>query len=87
MNTNPVKAIRERLGATQAELANGMGCSQSNVSFYEKGQTVPPPAAKALIAFAASRGLLISFGHIYGGEVLPEIAGAPSAESEAKEGA
>ena len=62
---NPIKAIRERLGVTQAELAKGMDCSQSNVSFYEKGQTVPPPAAKALIAFAARRGCIVTFDEIY----------------------
>lgn len=80
---NPIKAIRERLGITQAELAIGMGCSQSNVSFYEKGQTVPPPAAKALMALASARGLVVTFDHIYGGAELPE---APKAEP-AKEGA
>lgn len=73
---NPIKAIRERLGVTQAVLAEGMGCSQSNVSFYEKGQTVPPDAAKALIGFAANKGVPISFDHIYGGAELPPPADA-----------
>jgi putative transcriptional regulator len=77
---NPIKAIRERLGITQAELAVGIGCSQSNVSFYEKGQTVPQPAAKALIGLAATRGLVISYEHVYGDAELPPAA----AEEEAK---
>ena len=62
---NSIKAIRERLGVTQSELAKGMGCTQSNVSFYEQGQTVPPQAAKALIAFAASKGHAVTFDEIY----------------------
>lgn len=62
---NSIKAIRERLGVTQAELAKGMDCSQSNISFYEKGQTVPPAAAKALIAFAGTKGVAVSYDDIY----------------------
>ena len=79
---NLIRAIRDRLRVTQAELAEGMGCSQSNVSFYEKGQTVPPDAAKALIAYAAARGMAISFDHIYGAADLPELA-APEAKAGA----
>lgn len=52
-------------------MAGGMKCSQSNVSFYERGQTVPPDAARALIAFASDHGLSISFDHIYGAAELP----------------
>lgn len=77
---NPIKAIRERLGMTQAELAVGIGCSQSNVSFYEKGQTVPQPAAKALIGLAAERGVAITYEHVYGEQQLP----AAPVEAEAK---
>ncbi|MCY1243906.1 hypothetical protein D9M72_569470 [compost metagenome] len=75
---NPIKAIREWLGVTQAELAFGIGCSQSNVSAYEKGQTVPPASAKALITFAASRGRAITFDHVYGNVDLPVV---PPAEN------
>lgn len=80
---NPIKAIRERLCVTQVELAVGMGCSQSNVSFYEKGQTVPPTAAKALIAFACSRGLSITFDHVYGDVELPGAAAVEPAQQGA----
>ncbi|WP_019652239.1 helix-turn-helix domain-containing protein [Variovorax atrisoli] len=78
---NPIKAIRERLGLTQAALAAELGCSQSNVSFYEKGQTVPQPMAKALITTAARLGLAIGYEHVYGDEELPP---APVPEPEAK---
>lgn len=69
-----IKAIREWLGVTQAELAKGIGCSQSNVAAYEKGQTVPPASAKALIVYAESRSRVITFDHIYGDAELPEVA-------------
>lgn len=62
------KSIRDLLGVTQAALASGMGCSQGNVSFYEKGQTIPPDAAKRLIDFAATLGHTITFNDVYGGD-------------------
>lgn len=68
-----LKAIRERLAATQAALSEVMGCTQGNVSFYEKGQTVPPEAAKLLIDYARARGLEITFDHIYGNASLPPV--------------
>jgi transcriptional regulator with XRE-family HTH domain len=77
---NPIKAIRERLGMTQLELAAELDCSQSNVSFIEKGQSVLQPMAKALIAVAAKRGLAITYDHVYGDADLP----AAPAEQEAE---
>lgn len=62
------KSIRDLLGVTQVALASGMGCSQGNVSFYEKGQTIPPDAAKRLIDFAATLGHTITFNDVYGGD-------------------
>ena len=59
------KAIRERLKVTQSAMAEGLGCSQANVSFYERGQTVPPDAAKRLIAFAKTLGHEVTFDDIY----------------------
>lgn len=61
-----IKVIRDRLGLTQTELAKGMGCTQGNVGHYERGQTVPPDAAKRLIGFAESLGTTLSFDDIYG---------------------
>lgn len=68
-----LKAIRERLGVTQAAMAEALGCSQGNVSFYEAGQTFPPAAAQQLIAYAAGKGLHIGFDHVYGAAPLPEL--------------
>ena len=62
-----IKSIRERLGVTQAALAEGMGCTQANISFYEKGQTVPPDAAKRLIGYALTLKHEVTFNDIYDG--------------------
>lgn len=69
-----ILTIRKRLGATQTELAEALSVTQGNVSFYEKGQTIPPAVAGKLIEFAKSRGHTISYDDIYGR--------APSAEAE-----
>ena len=61
-----IKSIRDKLGITQAELAKVLGCTQGNVSFYERGQTIPPDAAKILIAHAKMLGHEITFDDIYG---------------------
>lgn len=71
---NNIKAIRIRLGVTQAEMGAGMGCTQGNVWHYEQGQTVPPEAAGKLIEFAGARGHAITFNDIY----MPELAQAPA---------
>lgn len=66
-----LRSIRERLGVTQQVLADGIGKSQGNVSFYEKGQEVPPDVARRLIDFARTRGLVLTYEHIYDGADLP----------------
>jgi transcriptional regulator with XRE-family HTH domain len=68
-----MKRIRLRLGVSQDEVAAGIGCTRMNVSYYERGQTIPPDAARRLIAFAATKGLNIDFNHIYGTAELPML--------------
>lgn len=63
---NAIRAIRERLKLTQEELGVELGCTQGNISFYERGQEFPPSAAKKLIALAASKGVKIGYDDIYG---------------------
>ena len=60
-----LKTVRERLGVTQKALAEVLGCSQGNVSFYENGQTIPPHIAAKLIDFARSKGIPITFDDVY----------------------
>jgi putative transcriptional regulator len=62
---NAIQAIRKQLGVTQAELARGIGVTQSNVSFYEKGQTMPPVVAGRLIDYAKGLGTELTFDQIY----------------------
>lgn len=69
-----IKVIRERLGLTQSALAAGIGCTQGNVGHYERGQAVPPDAAKRLIEYAKSLGYVITFNDVY----MPELATAPA---------
>lgn len=68
--------IRKRLGVTQKAFAEGIGVTQGNVSFYERGQqTVPPRVAAKLIAYAIALGHVVTFNEIYAGE-LPNSDGA-----------
>lgn len=76
---NAFKAIRQRLGSTQAEIAEAIGVTQSNVSFYEQGQTIPPKVAGALIEFARTKGLAISYDTVYG---ACEVAALPPQPTE-----
>jgi putative transcriptional regulator len=69
----PIQIIRSRLGVSQAELADAIERQQSNVSNYERGQTIPPDVARALIAFARTRGLVLTFDHVYGAAEVPRI--------------
>lgn len=62
---NAFKSIRKSLGLTQAAMAEVLGCTQGNVSFYENGQTVPPDVARKLIDFAKSSGQRLTYDDFY----------------------
>lgn len=67
-----IKEIRERLRLTQSELAEGIGCSQGNVGFIERGvQTLTPERAELLIDLAAKQGLTLTLDQVYGRVPLP----------------
>lgn len=70
----PIQIIRSRLGVSQSEMAEALGCRQNNVSLYERGQAIPPGVAARLIEFAAQRGLRITYDHVYGGSDVPRMA-------------
>lgn len=82
---NAFKTIREGLRLTQAAIAAPLGCTQGNVSFYEKGQTVPPVVAGRLIDLARSHGWQISYDHVYGDQELPPPPRAHPADQPAAE--
>jgi|GEM_PF-567267 len=69
-----IRVIRERLGVTQTALADGMGCTQGNVGHYERGQTIPPDAAKRLIVYAADLGHLVTYEEIYGPAITAQAS-------------
>lgn len=48
-NELDVKAIRETLGLTQAQLATEVGVDQSTISNWENGQTPRGPARRLLL--------------------------------------
>ncbi len=70
---NAFAAIRNKLDVTQTQMAEALGVTQGNVSFYEKGQTVPPKVAALLIKFARSKGVPVTYDDIYT-EVKPKRA-------------
>ncbi|GDY37253.1 helix-turn-helix domain-containing protein [Acidovorax sp. NB1] len=78
-----LKPIRDRLGITQQAMADGIGCTQGNIGHYERGQTLPPEMARKLIEFCATKGLHITFDHVYGDAAL----GACKAAHPVKEAA
>lgn len=60
------KRIRTTLGLSQNALAQLLGMTQGNVSFYELGrQAVPPDVAQRLIEVAKKRGHRLTFDDIY----------------------
>ena len=77
MSAESFKSIRSRLGLTQSAIADVLGVTQGNISFYEKGQTVPPAVAGKLIEYAKSRGHLITYDDIY--RAPPELIGMEGA--------
>ena len=62
---NQISHIRERLGVTQAAMAQGIAVSQGNVSNYERGQKMPPDVAARLIAYAQTLGHSITYNDVY----------------------
>jgi len=79
-----LKLIRSRLGVTQQVMAGALGCAQSNIGHYERGQTLPPDMARKLIDFAAARGLVIGFDHVYGDAPLTEPEATPAEPARAE---
>ncbi|HEY5800919.1 MAG TPA: helix-turn-helix transcriptional regulator [Burkholderiaceae bacterium] len=62
---NTFRAIRDRLELTQQAMGDALGMTQGNISFYEKGQTVPPDVAKKVVTLAASLGHEITLDDVY----------------------
>lgn len=79
MTMSRIKEIRKLLNLKQHELAEELGCAQTNVSHYEKGQMLPPDRALALIDVAAKKKLRLTLDQVYGRSPLPR-AKSPEAK-------
>ena len=63
---NPILHLRKRLEVSQAELGTAIGVTQSAISQYEKGTSIPSyETVRRLIEFAKTRGVEVSFDSIY----------------------
>jgi putative transcriptional regulator len=71
---NTISQIRAHLGVTQTEMGDAIGVTQGNVSNYERGQAMPPHVAGRLIAFAATRGVTLTYDEIYASEYPLRLA-------------
>ena len=63
--------IRNLLGLTQQEMAEVLECTQSNVSFLDRGQSVTQEVAGRLVDAAQALGVGLSFDHVFGSAPLP----------------
>ena len=68
---NRTKLIRHHLGLTQKALGDAIDCSQACILAYEQGRALPQKRAEKLIAYAATRGCVLDFNHVYGQRPLP----------------
>lgn len=69
---NRLLEVRQKIGISQAELAIGLGVTPGNISHIETGKhALSVDLAKSLIAFCASKNILISLDEIFS----PELAG------------
>lgn len=82
LSREAVRKIREKLGLTQRQLGALLFKTQASMCRYETdqtgGSTIQPYVAYRLIQVACSRGLHITFNHIYGGEPLPDFSSTVS---------
>jgi transcriptional regulator with XRE-family HTH domain len=63
---NPIYQLRKRLKVSQQDLGAAIGVTQSAVSQFEKGISVPSPeTVRRLIEFAKTKGIAVSFESIY----------------------
>ncbi|MFM0243820.1 helix-turn-helix domain-containing protein [Paraburkholderia sediminicola] len=63
---SPILQLRKRLKVSQADLGAALGVTQSAISQYEKGTSVPSPEiVRRLIEFAKTAGIEVSFESIY----------------------
>lgn len=74
---NNLKAIRERLGISQAKMAALLDVTQGNISHCEnQTQEVSPGMARKIVAVCRELGTDVSFDDIYGANELSQSKAA-----------
>lgn len=67
-----LQRIQDRIGLTQAQMADALGIKQGTWSKYRRGLLrFPPEKAKELLKIALSKQLLIDLNHVYQDIPLP----------------
>lgn len=79
---NRTKLIRQHLGLTQKAFGEALGCGQACILAYEQGRALPHKRAQRLIEYAATRGCVLDFNHIYGERPLPRWVAVDSEDAE-----
>jgi len=75
---NNVRSLRKTLGMSQAELAKGIGVTQSALSHYENGSCDPlVETARKLISFAVTHGITWCLEDVY---ASPDVARSKEAK-------
>ncbi len=73
---NQIKSIRAHVGLTQAKFGDCIGCTQSAVGQFERGESDPTiEKAARVIELAHSYGLSLQLEHVYG---LKSFLGKPA---------
>ena len=63
---NPIRQLRKRLKVSQVQLAREIGVTQSAISQFENGSSIPSPdTVLKIIDFAKRRNVVVSFDSIY----------------------
>ena len=71
MSAKNIRSIRDQLGMSQADFADVLGCSQTNVGYYERGQDLPKDKAIRLANFCRRNGWAMTLDAIYGVADVP----------------
>ena len=68
-----LQRIQDRIGLTQAQMADALGIKQGTWSKYRRGLLrFPPEKAKELLKIAMGHQLLIDLNHVYQDIPLPQ---------------
>lgn len=81
---NPILQLRKRLKVSQHDLGAAIGVTQSAVSQFEKGISIPSPeTVRRLIEFSKTKGIAVSFESIYtpnGNGLIDRMAASDDAQ-------